>query len=62
MEAALELTPFFVKSIFSPSISSFFASNIGFFCIDIPSDFIWYLALLPWKSTGRGQQTSSESD
>lgn len=40
MEAALELTPFFVKSIFSPSISSFFASNIGFFCIDIPSDFI----------------------
>lgn len=62
MEATPELILFSVKAIFSPSISSLLASNIGFFCSDIPSDFIWYLALLPWKSTGRRQQPSLEGD
>lgn len=40
MEEALELIPFFCKIYFFISIGSFFAFNIGFFCIDIPSDFI----------------------
>lgn len=62
MEEALELIPFFCKIYFFISIGSFFAFNIGFFCIDIPSDFIWYLPLLPWKSIGRGQQISLDGD
>lgn len=58
MELTLELTPFSVKFVFFPFITSLLASNIGFFCIPEASFGTWHYShgsqleeanRLPWK-------------
>lgn len=58
MKLTLELTPFSVKFVFFPFITSLLASNICFFCIPVPSFGTWHYShgcqleeanRLPWK-------------